>query len=42
MRGVVAMAKQSNDEADCCRECDQPLGAGYLCDECDQLEVTVA
>lgn len=22
-----------------CRECGRPLAAGYLCDDCDRLEV---
>jgi hypothetical protein len=32
----MTLTKQSNAE---CRECGCELAAGYLCDDCDQLEV---
>lgn len=22
-----------------CRDCGEPLGAGYLCDDCDEIEI---
>lgn len=28
-----------NRATDFCRECGKALGAGYLCDDCDELEV---
>jgi hypothetical protein len=27
------------DRTDSCNECGQPLGAGYLCDDCDEVVV---
>ncbi len=38
------MTPNSNDSAatDRCRECGRALGAGYLCDDCDRVEVLEA
>jgi hypothetical protein len=30
---------QSTGGTDHCRECGEALGAGYLCDDCDCVEV---
>jgi len=33
------MPNQAADSTARCRECGERLGAGYLCDDCDTLEV---
>ncbi|OAQ52139.1 hypothetical protein HTG_14240 [Natrinema mahii] len=33
------MSGQSSTQTDRCRECGRNLGAGYLCDDCDAVEV---
>lgn len=33
------MSDQSVDGAGQCRECGRDLGAGYLCDDCDCVEL---